>query len=186
MSLGGLSWTSPVLEDNRDTLILSDAVMETNCSSKTSLLVFSVDGEATRLPHSFGGAVVEVLQQLRHAQHGLERHGERTQSLHKNAGVHQQQGDHGTQHGQAEAEEQVVFKRTPLPEVLKVQVWTGGNTHGQMWLSSEKPNRRRVGIWHSGIGMSRPAGLLDDEIRTRTACGNGNIIVVKTFREWRL
>lgn len=74
------------------------------------------------VPHAFGGAVVEVLQQLWEAQHGFKHHGQGTQRLHKHSRVQQQQGDECTQHGEAKAEEQVVLKRAPLPEVVKVQV----------------------------------------------------------------
>lgn len=75
------------------------------------------------VPHAFGGAVVEVLQQLWEAQHGLEHDGQGAQRLHEHGGVQQQQGDDRTQHGEAEAEEQVVLERAPLPEVAHVQVW---------------------------------------------------------------
>lgn len=78
------------------------------------------------VPHAFGGVIVEVLQQLRNAQHGLKHHGQGTQRFHKHSGVQQQQGDKCTQHSEAKAEEQVVFKGAPLPEVSKVQIWGGG------------------------------------------------------------
>lgn len=68
---------------------------------------------------------MEVLQQLREAEHGLEHHGQGAQHFHKHSGVQQQQSDHRTQHGEAKAEEQVVLERSPLPEVAKVQVWRG-------------------------------------------------------------
>lgn len=66
---------------------------------------------------------MEVLQQLRETQHGLEHHGGGAQRLHEQGRVQQQQGDDGAEHGEAEAEEQVVLERAPLPEVAKVQVW---------------------------------------------------------------
>lgn len=72
--------------------------------------------------HAFGGAVVEVLQQLWEAQHGLEHDGQGAQRLHEHGGVQQQQGDDRTQHGEAEADEQVVLEHAPLPEVAHVQV----------------------------------------------------------------
>lgn len=74
------------------------------------------------VPHAPGGAVLEVLQQLRQAQHGLEHHSQGAQGLHEHGGVEQQQGDDRTHHGEAEAEEQVVLERAPLPEVVNVQV----------------------------------------------------------------
>lgn len=77
------------------------------------------------VPHAFGGVVVEVLQQLRQAQHGLKQHGQGAQRLHKHSRVQQQQGDDRTQHGEAEAEEQVVLEGAPPPEVAEVQVWRG-------------------------------------------------------------
>lgn len=80
------------------------------------------------VPHAFGGAVVEVLQKLRDAQHGLEHHGQGAQRLHENGRVQQQHGDDCAHHGKAEAEEQVVLERAPLPEVAKVQVWRGERT----------------------------------------------------------
>lgn len=76
------------------------------------------------VPHAFGGVILEVLQQLWDAQHRLKHHGQGTQCLHKHNGVQQQKGDDCTQHGEAQAEEQVVLKRTPLPEVVEVQVWS--------------------------------------------------------------
>lgn len=79
------------------------------------------------LPHAFGGAVGEVLQQLRETQHGLEHQSQGAQHLHEHGRVQQQQGDHRTQHGEAEAEEQVVLERAPLPEVAQVQVWRFGD-----------------------------------------------------------
>lgn len=75
------------------------------------------------VPHAFCGAIMEILQQLRDAQHGLEHHGQRTQSLHKHHRVQQQQGDDCTHDGEAEAEEEVVLKGAPLPEVMQVQVY---------------------------------------------------------------
>lgn len=80
------------------------------------------------LPHASGGAIVEVLQQLREAQHGFERHGREAQRLHKDGGVQQQPGDGGAQQGEARAEEQVVLESAPLPEVLQVQVCRGSKT----------------------------------------------------------
>lgn len=74
------------------------------------------------LPHASGGVVVEVLQQLRKAQHGLKHHGQGAQHLHKHSGVQQQHGDHSTHHGEAETKQQVVLECTPLPEVVQVQV----------------------------------------------------------------
>lgn len=71
---------------------------------------------------------MEVLQQLREAEHGLAHHGQGAQRLHVHHGVQQQQGDDGAQHGEAEAEEQVVLERAPLPEVAKVQVWRAERT----------------------------------------------------------
>lgn len=77
------------------------------------------------VPHAFGGAIVEVLQQLRQTQHGLKHHGQGTQCLHKHRGAQQQQCDNCTQHSEAKAEEQVVLEGAPLPEVAKVQFWRG-------------------------------------------------------------
>lgn len=77
------------------------------------------------VPHALGGAVVEVLQELWEAQHGLKRHSQGAQRLHKQGWLQQQQGDDGTQNGEAKAEEKVILERTPLPEVVKVQVWRG-------------------------------------------------------------
>lgn len=77
------------------------------------------------VPHAFGGAVVEVLQELWEAQHGLKHHSQGAQRLHKQDWIQQQQGDDGTQHGEAKAEEKVILECTPLPEVAKVQVWRG-------------------------------------------------------------
>lgn len=71
---------------------------------------------------------MEVLQQLRKAQHGLEHHGQGTQCLHKHYRVQKQQCDDCTQNGEAKAEEQVVLEGAPLPEVAKVQVWRGERT----------------------------------------------------------
>lgn len=75
------------------------------------------------VPHAFGRVIVEVLHQLWEPQHGFEHDGQETQHLHKHWGVQQHQGDHCTQQGEAEAEEEVVLKGTPLPEVLHVQVY---------------------------------------------------------------
>lgn len=69
--------------------------------------------------------MVEVLQQLWEAQHGLERDGWEAQRLHKHGGVQQQPGGGCTQHDEAQAEEDVVFKCTPLPEGVYVQVYRG-------------------------------------------------------------
>lgn len=77
------------------------------------------------IPHAFGGVVLEVLQQLREAQHGLKHHGQRTQRFHKHSRVQQQQGDDCTQHGETKTEEKVVLESTPLPKVAEVQVWRG-------------------------------------------------------------
>ncbi len=63
---------------------------------------------------------MEVLQQLREAQHGLEHQRQRAQRLDVHSRVQQQQSDDCTQHGEAKAEEQVVLKCSPLPEVTKV------------------------------------------------------------------
>lgn len=75
------------------------------------------------VPHASRGAVLEVLQQLREAEHGLEHHSQRAQRLHEHGGVEQQQGDQRAQHREAETEEQVVLEGTPLPEVAQVQFW---------------------------------------------------------------
>lgn len=83
---------------------------------------------AVTVPHAFGGAVMEVLHQLRDSEHGLEHDGQGAQRLHKHGRVQQQQGDDCTQHGEAKAEEQVVLERAPLPEVAIVQVWRGERT----------------------------------------------------------
>lgn len=65
---------------------------------------------------------MQVLQQLREAQHGLEHHGQGAQHLHEQGRIQQQEGDDGAQHGEAEAEEEVVLEGAPLPEGAQVQV----------------------------------------------------------------
>lgn len=66
---------------------------------------------------------MQVLQQLREAQHGLKHHSQGAQRLHEQGRVQQQESDAGAQHGEAEAEEQVVLEGAPLPEGTQVQVW---------------------------------------------------------------
>lgn len=82
------------------------------------------------VPHAFSGVIVEVLQQLWEAQHGFECDGQEPQHLHKHGGVQQQRGDDCAQQGKARAEEEVVLKCAPLPEVLHVQIYRGSRTNG--------------------------------------------------------
>lgn len=81
------------------------------------------------VPHSPGAAVLQVLQQLRHGEHRLKGHGQGAQRLHKHGQVQQQQREHSAERREAEAEEQVILKRTPLPEVTNVQIWRGEKRH---------------------------------------------------------
>lgn len=89
--------------------------------------------------------MVEVLQQLREAQHGFERHGGEAQRLHEHGGVQQQPGERGAQHGEGRAEEQVVLESAPLPEVLQVQVCRGSKQSKGMkrksWSEARKGGR---------------------------------------------
>lgn len=72
--------------------------------------------------HALGGVVVEVLEQLRQAEHSLEQQGHGAQRLHKHSRIQHQHSDHCTQHREAQTEQEVVFKLTPLPEVVEVQI----------------------------------------------------------------
>lgn len=108
------------------------------------------------LPHASGGAIAEVLQQLREAQHGFERHGREAQRLHKHGGVQQQPGDGGAQQGEARAEEQVVLESAPLPEVLRVQV-CGGSKRSKRVKRKSRSEARKGGRrdWERGMEGKR-------------------------------
>lgn len=72
--------------------------------------------------HALGGVVVEVLEELWQAKHSLKHQSHGAQRLHKHSRIQQQQSDHCTQHREAQTEQEVVFKLTPLPEVIQVQI----------------------------------------------------------------
>lgn len=74
-------------------------------------------------PHASSGSVVVVLQQLRKAQHGFKHHSQRAQSLHKQNPVQKDERYKSAKQREAETKDQVVFKRTPAPEIPKVQIY---------------------------------------------------------------
>lgn len=74
------------------------------------------------VPHSARGTVLEVLQQLGNSEHGLEENGQRTQRLDEEHRVEEEEGDEGTEECEAKAEDQVVLKTGPAPEVTQVQI----------------------------------------------------------------
>lgn len=80
------------------------------------------------VPHAFGRAILQVLQQLRETQHGFEHDGQGAQRLHEQGRIQQQESEDGALHGEAEAEEQVVLEGAPLPEGAQVQVCGSGET----------------------------------------------------------